>query len=88
MDESGSLTGGDERQCSELTVQHFKEVYPVEQWKEKGFFEEQDLLDIPCHWMGFEPPRSSVHFTLAVIYIIVFLVGFFSNGLVIYIMNR
>lgn len=87
MDESGSLTGG-ENSCPELTVGHFKEVYPLEQWKKKGFFEEKDLLDIPCHWMGFEPPRSYVHFLLAVVYLIVFLVGFFSNSLVIYIMSR
>ena len=71
--------------CPELTV---KKIYPVEQWKKEGFFEEKDLLDIHCHWMGFEPPRPYVHFLLAVIYLMVFLVGFCSNSLVIYIVSR
>ncbi len=90
MDESalGSFSFDDTTSCPDLTVQYFKKVYPVEQWKKQGFFEEQDLLDIPCHWMEFKPPRPPVHFLLAVIYLMVFLVGFFSNSLVIYILSR
>ncbi len=74
--------------CPKHTVEHFKKVYPVEQWKRRGLFEDQNLLDIPCYWMGFEPTSPSVHYLLAFIYVIVFLVGFFSNSLVIYIMSR
>ena len=89
MDESEiGAFHSDETSCPELTVQHFKKIYPVEQWKKEGFFEEKDLLDIHCHWMGFEPPRPYVHFLLAVIYLMVFLVGFCSNSLVIYIVSR
>jgi len=69
--------------CSQIVIQHFKKDYQVEQWKEEGFFEEADLLDIACHWMGFEPPRSSFHFLLN----IVFLVEFFSNTIVIYVIS-
>ena len=69
-------------------VQHFKQVYQIEQWKAEGFFQDEDVLDIACHWMAFEPPRSSDHFLLTVIYIIVFLVGFLSNTIVIFIIGR
>lgn len=69
-------------------LQHFKEVYPVNQWKAEGFFEDADLLDIDCHWMAFEPVKASVHFLLAFLYIVVFLVGFFSNTLIAYIIVR
>lgn len=76
-------------QCADGIVQHFKEVYPLEQWKMEGFFEDDDVLDIiDCHWMAFEPVRPSVHFLFAIVYIVVFLVGFFSNSLVIFVISR
>ena len=74
--------------CPPEVFEHFKKVYQVEQWKEEGFFEEGDLLDIACHWMKFEPVRPSVHLLLSIIYAIVFLVGFFSNTIVIYVVSR
>jgi len=73
--------------CPEI-VQQFKGVYPVEQWTKEGFFEENDLLDVDCHWLAFEPPHQSVHFSLAIIYVVIFLVGFFSNTFTIYIIAR
>ncbi len=75
-------------QCAELILQHFKQVYPLEQWKMEGFFEDDDVRIIDCHWMAFEPVRPSAHFLLAFIYIVVFLVGFLSNGLIIYVISR
>jgi len=77
-----------EQGCPIKLLQHFVQVYPVEQWKKEGFFEDDHLLDIDCHWMEFEPTRSSVHFLLAVIYVIVFLIGSLSNTLAIYIIVR
>lgn len=85
---NNSVAGEQSGQCPELIVQHFKEVYPLEQWKMEGFFEDDDVRIIDCHWMGFEPIRPSAHFLLAFIYIVVFLVGFLSNGLVIYVISR
>ncbi len=38
------------KNCSYI-LQHFTEIYPVNQWKVEGFFEDADLLDIDCHWM-------------------------------------
>lgn len=71
-----------------LLIGHFISVYPVDQWKTEGFFTQDDLLDIDCHWMAFEPVRPAVHFSLAVLYLVFFLVGSFSNALVIYIISR
>ena len=86
-----SATSGDkgsENNCPQEAIQHFKEVYQVEQWKTGGFFDEQDLLDIPCHWLEFEPARPSVHSLLSIVYSFVFLVGFLSNISSIYIVVR
>lgn len=74
--------------CPEIVLNHFTEVYPVEQWKAEGFFEDEDLLDIDCHWMKFDPIRPSVYYFMAIIYVIVFLIGFFSNIIPIYIISR
>lgn len=73
--------------CPEL-VQRFKDVYPLKQWAAEGFFEENDLLDVDCHWLKFDPPRPSVNFFLAIIYVIIFVVGFVSNSFTIYVIGR
>ena len=70
--------------CRQL-LRNFTEIYPVDEWKMKGFFDDSDLLDINCHWMEFEPFEPYAYFTLAITYIIVLLIGFFSNAFVIYI---
>lgn len=68
--------------CPQLLL-NFQKVYPVEQWKAVGFFQDADLLDIDCHWMAFEPLKPSAHYTLTIIGVLFFLLGFFSNALVI-----
>lgn len=73
--------------CPQLLL-HFKKVYPVEQWKAVGFFQDEDLLDIDCHWMTFEPLEPSAYYTLAIIGVLVFFVGFFSNALVVFTICR
>ncbi len=73
--------------CPQLLL-NFQKVYPVEQWKAVGFFQDADLLNIDCHWMTFEPLEPSVHYSLAIIGFLIFLVGFFSNTLVIYTIVR
>ena len=79
-----STNGDDAGYCHQLLL-NFTEIYPVEDWKMKGFFSDSDLFDINCHWMGFEPFEPFVYFTLAIIYIVILIAGFFSNALVIYI---
>ncbi len=68
--------------------QNFNQIYPVKEWKEEGYFEDEDLMDIHCHWLQFEPVRPFVHFSLAILYVIFFIVGFLSNALVIFIILR
>ena len=82
---NGSAADG--RECPQI-IEHFKEVYPVEQWKKEGFFEDDDLLDIACHWMKFEPVRPSVHFLLFIVFNTIFVVGFSCNAFSIYIIVR
>ena len=74
--------------CPLEVFERFRKAYQMEQWKEEGFFEEGDLLDIACHWMAFEPTRPSVHLLLSIIYTIVFLVGLLSNTIVVYVVSR
>lgn len=74
-------------ECFQL-VEHFKEVYAIEQWKMEGFFKDEDLLDIACHLLGFDPPRRLDH--LFIFYspsfmLLFFLVGLLSNSLIIYV---
>ena len=78
-----------------VTVEHckwmdnFTAAYPVDRWEVEGWFDRQhDLLDINCYWMEFAPVRPSVHFGLAILYVIFFVVGFCSNALVIYTVLR
>lgn len=72
--------------CSHLRLR-FRSVYPVDVWMSEGFFTEQDLLDIDCYWLQFEPVKPTAHFSLVVLYVIIFTIGFFSNMLVIYILS-
>lgn len=85
---NASENEGSYNNCSQKVIQHFKEAYQVDQWKTEGFFKDEDLLDIPCHWLGFEPARPSLHFLLSIVYTFVFLVGFLSNISSIYIVVR
>jgi len=74
--------------CPLEVFEHFRKVHQVKQWKEEGFFEDGDLLDIACHWMKFEPTRPSVHLLLSIVYTVVFIVGLLSNSVVIYVVSR
>lgn len=85
MNESSAHAG---QSCPIKLVQHFVQFYPVDQWRKEGFFEDDHLLDIECHWMEFKPTRPIVHFLLAMIYAIVFFIGSLSNTLAIYIIIR
>ena len=73
--------------CPLEVFDRFRKIYQVEQWKEEGFFEDGDLLDIACHWMKFEPTRPAVHLLLTIVFTIVFMVGFFTNSIVVYVVS-
>ena len=73
--------------CSLLRVR-FRTVYPIDKWKSEGYFTDDDLLDIDCYWMQFEPITPAAHFILAILYVIIFIIGCTSNAIVIYILAR
>ena len=71
-----------------LLIEKFISSYPVDKWKSEGFFTNDDILDINCHWLGFNPVRPVIHFGLAIAYVAFFFVGWTFNALVIYIIGR
>lgn len=66
----------------------FQANYPIEEWKTEGLFKEDDLFEINCYWLQFNPMPVTNHFLLGVIFIIIFVVGSASNSTVIYILSR
>lgn len=64
-----------------------RQAYLIDRWKTGGLFIDQDLDDINCHWLQFEPVPLVNHLLLAFVFFVVFLVGCFSNALVVYILT-
>lgn len=54
--------------------------------KDGGIFVDSELNDINCYWLQFEPAPLMNHLVLALIFFLVFVIGFSSNTLVLYIM--
>lgn len=73
--------------CSHLHDQ-FRSRYRIDDWKAIGYFEDDDLLDINCYWLNFEPRSPIHHIALAVVYGLVFIVGTTSNITAAYILLR
>jgi len=70
---SWSTDGDDDTEYCHQLFQNFTQIFQVEEWKMKGFFDDSDLLNINCHWMEFEPFEPFVYFTMSVIYTFVLL---------------
>ena len=66
----------------------FQRLHPISTWKEEGFFEDVDLMDISCHWLQFDPIRKSYHLFFSALLSILFAVGCVSNATVFYIIAR
>uniref|UniRef100_A0A8D8SKY0 Opsin, ultraviolet-sensitive n=1 Tax=Cacopsylla melanoneura TaxID=428564 RepID=A0A8D8SKY0_9HEMI len=64
-------------------LETFRRMYPVETWKEKGWFTDDYLSLINRHWLQFEPPSSSSHYILASCYFLIMVIGCSGNVLVI-----
>lgn len=60
----------------------------IERWKLCGFFQDDDFLDINCHWLQFEPEPLVNHLVLVCIFIIILLTGCFCNLVTVYILAR
>nr|QWV42697.1 ultraviolet sensitive opsin 1 [Lycostomus kraatzi] len=46
-----------------------------------------ELIQIPVHWLDYEEPEASIHYLLAILYIFLFFLGTFGNGLVMWIFS-
>jgi hypothetical protein len=78
----------DDIACPWLGEYRLRHSAIIERWKLCGFFEDDDLLDINCHWLQFEPVPLVYHLLLVCIFIFILLTGCLSNIIVIYILGR
>lgn len=60
----------------------------VERWKLCGFFQDDDFLDINCHWLQFEPAPLVNHLVLFCIFVVILLVGCLCNAVAAYVLAR
>lgn len=47
----------------------------------------EDLVHIPEHWLSYPEVRAMYHYVIAFSYTILFVIGIFGNGLVIWIFS-
>jgi hypothetical protein len=78
----------DDLNCPWLAEYQLRHSAIIERWKLCGFFEDDDFLDINCHWLQFEPAPLVNHLLLVCIFVFMLLTGCLSNIIVIYIFAR
>nr|CAI5817364.1 unnamed protein product [Callosobruchus analis] len=69
-------------------VERFKRTWAVEQWKQLGYFKEEQILDINIHWLKFDAPNDISFYALGTTYMLFIVVGFTGNLLVIFLFAR
>lgn len=74
--------------CPWLANYRFQQSALIERWKLCGFFQDQDFLDINCHWLQFEPAPLVNHLILVCIFILILLIGCLCNVIAVYILAR
>lgn len=74
--------------CPWLEEYRWRHSAIIERWKLCGFFEDEDFLDINCHWLQFEPVPLINHLLLICLFIFILLAGCLCNFIVIYILAR
>lgn len=70
------------------SINDFKTMYPVNIWKVNGFYTEDYIHLINSHWFKFEPPNSTSHYVLGLLYTIIMIFGCFGNSLVIFMYTK
>ncbi|EFX70796.1 hypothetical protein DAPPUDRAFT_346935 [Daphnia pulex] len=75
----------DDLNCPWLAEYQLRHSAIIERWKLCGFFEDDDFLDINCHWLQFEPAPLVNHLLLVCIFVFILLTGCLCNIIVIYI---
>lgn len=64
-------------------IENFKEKWPVNIWRERGFYTDDYLKLINPHWLQFPPPRPEEHYVFGSIYIVMMVSGIIGNTLVL-----
>jgi len=67
-----------------VVMSDFKTKYPVNTWKEHGFYTDDYMKLINSHWFKFMPPNATSHYILGFLYTIIMVLGCFGNSLVIF----
>lgn len=67
-----------------VVVADFKARYPVDMWKDHGFYTDEYMQLINGHWFKFEPPNATSHYVLGSLYAVIMVFGCFGNFLVIF----
>lgn len=82
---AASVTAAAANQTDEsVVVADFKARYPIDMWKEHGFYTDDYMQLINSHWFKFEPPNAMSHYILGSLYTAIMLFGCFGNFLVIF----
>lgn len=77
----------EERKKLELFAE-FKRLWPVERWREYGFFSDDYLELINVHWLQFPPPSAALQKTLGGLYFLFSTVGCWGNVIVLFMYCR
>jgi len=84
---NGSLENAEGVNCPWREEYRSRQSDLIRRWKTVGIFIDEDLDDINCYWLKFEPAPLIAHLGLVILFLIVFLVGCSSNALVVYILS-
>ncbi|VEN36409.1 unnamed protein product, partial [Callosobruchus maculatus] len=88
--ESGKLANPKSGQDTNVSyiVDRFKRNWAVDEWKQLGYFKEDQILDINIHWLKFDAPYDISFYALGTTYMLFIMVGFTGNLLVIFLFAR
>jgi len=67
-----------------VVMSDFKTKYPIDMWKEHGFYTDDYMKLINSHWFKFKPPNATSHYILGFLYSVIMVLGCFGNSLVIF----
>jgi len=67
-----------------VVMSDFKTKYPINTWKEHGFYTDDYMKLINSHWFKFMPPNATSHYILGFLYAVLMVFGCFGNSLVIF----
>lgn len=72
-----------ERSADRQLIEAFKQLWPVDRWRQCGYFTEDYLELINEHWLQFSPPPELVQKVLGVVYLLFSTGGCLGNLMVL-----